>query len=123
MTIEDARIAADQGVDAIVVSNHGGRQLDGAPASIDVLARIAQSVSDRVEVLFDGGVTSGQSLLKALALGARGALIGKAFLYGLGAMGEAGVATAIEIIRKELDVSMALTAQHDARSVSPDILV
>jgi L-lactate dehydrogenase (cytochrome) len=123
MTIEDARIAADEGVDAIVVSNHGGRQLDGAPASIDVLARIAQSVSGRVEVLFDGGVTSGQSLLKALALGARGALIGKAFLYGLGAMGEAGVAAAIEIIRKELDVSMALTAQHDARSVSPDILV
>jgi L-lactate dehydrogenase (cytochrome) len=122
MTVEDARLAADEGVNAIVVSNHGGRQLDGAPASIDVLPRIAQSVSDRVEVLFDGGVMSGQSLLKALALGARGALIGKAFLYGLGAMGEAGVSIAIEIIRKELDVSMALTAQRDVRSVSADIL-
>jgi L-lactate dehydrogenase (cytochrome) len=122
MTVEDARLAADEGVNAIVVSNHGGRQLDGAPASIDVLPRIAQSVSDRVEVLFDGGVMSGQSLLKALALGARGALIGKAFLYGLGAMGEAGVAIAIEIIRKELDVSMALTAQRDVRSVSAGIL-
>ena len=122
MTVEDARLAADEGVNAIVVSNHGGRQLDGAPASIDVLPRIAQSVSDRVEVLFDGGVTSGQSLLKALALGARGALIGKAFLYGLGAMGEAGVSMAIEIIRKELDVSMALTAQRDVRSVSAGIL-
>ena len=122
MTIEDARLAADEGVDAIVVSNHGGRQLDGAPASIDVLPRIAQSVADRMEVLLDGGVTSGQSLLKALALGARGALIGKAFLYGLGAMGEAGVAAAIEIIRKELDVSMALTAQLDVRSVSASIL-
>ena len=122
MTVEDARLAADAGIDAIVVSNHGGRQLDGAPASIDVLPGIAQSVSDRMEVLFDGGVLSGQSLLKALALGARGALIGKAFLYGLGAMGEAGVATAIEIIRKELDVSMALTAQNDVRSVSAGIL-
>jgi L-lactate dehydrogenase (cytochrome) len=122
MTVEDARLAADEGVNAIVVSNHGGRQLDGAPASIDVLPRIAQSVSDRVEVLFDGGVMSGQSLLKALALGARGALIGKAFLYGLGAMGEAGVSIAIEIIRKELDVSMALTAQRDVRSVSAGIL-
>ena len=122
MTVEDARLAADEGLDAIVVSNHGGRQLDGAPASIDVLPSIAQSISDRTEVLFDGGVMSGQCLLKALALGARGALIGKAFLYGLGAMGEAGVAAAIEIIRKELDVSMALTAQRDVRSVSATIL-
>jgi len=122
MTIEDARLAAGEGVDAIVVSNHGGRQLDGAPASIEVLPNIVQSVSDRVEVLLDGGVTSGQSLLKALALGARGALIGKAFLYGLGALGEAGVAAAIGIIRNELDVSMALTAQRDVRSVPANIL-
>lgn len=122
MTVEDALLAADEGVNAIVVSNHGGRQLDGAPASIDVLPRIAQSVSDRTEVLFDGGIMSGQSLLKALALGARGALIGKAFVYGLGALGEAGVATAIEIIRKELDVSMALTGQRNVRSVSEGIL-
>src|SRR4030095_16150109 len=90
MTVEDARRAADEGMNAIVVSNHGGRQLDGAPASIDVLPRIAQTLSGRMEVLFDGGIMSGQSLLKALALGARGALIGKAFLYGLGALGEAG---------------------------------
>jgi len=86
------------------------------------LPYVSQSVSNRIEVLFDGGVMSGQSLLKALALGARGALIGKAFLYGLGAMGEAGVSMAIEIIRKELDVSMALTAQRDVRSVSTGIL-
>jgi L-lactate dehydrogenase (cytochrome) len=122
MTVEDARLAADEGVNAIVVSNHGGRQLDGAPASIDVLPAIAQCVADRIEVLLDGGVMSGQSLLKALALGARGALIGKAFLYGLGALGEAGVANVIEIIRKELDVSMALTAQRDVLSVSAGIL-
>jgi L-lactate dehydrogenase (cytochrome) len=122
MTTEDARIAADQGVDAIVVSNHGGRQLDGAAASIDVLPGIAAAVADRIEVLVDGGITSGQSVLKALALGARGCLIGKAFLYGLGAQGEAGVTKTIEIIRRELDVSMALTGQRDARSISPTIL-
>ena len=118
----EARLAADEGVNAIVFSNHGGRQLDGTPASIDVLPGIAHSVSDRTEVLFDGGIISGQSLLKALALGARGALIGRAFLYCLGASGEAGVTTAIEIIRNELDVSMALTGQRDVLSVSAGIL-
>lgn len=120
---EDARIAAGHGVDAIVVSNHGGRQLDGAPASIHMLPRVAEAVDGRCEVLFDGGVTSGQSLLKALALGARGALVGKAFLYGLGAMGEAGVTRMIEIIRRELDVSMALTGQTDVHALGPDILL
>ncbi len=120
---EDARIAANEGVDAIVVSNHGGRQLDGAPAAIKVLPSIVEAVAGKTEVLFDSGLASGQSLLKALALGARAGLIGKAFLYGLGAMGEAGVTKAIEIIRKELDVSMALTAQHDVRAISPDILL
>jgi L-lactate dehydrogenase (cytochrome) len=118
----DARLAASHGVDAIVVSNHGGRQLDGAPASIDVLPRIADAVGDDIEVLFDGGILSGQDLLKALACGARAGLIGKAFLYGLGAMGEAGVARAIEIIRRELSVSMALTGQTDVRKVGRDVL-
>ena len=119
---EDARIAAQAGVDAIVVSNHGGRQLDGAPATIDVLPHVVDAVAGRTEVLFDGGIHRGQSLLKALALGARAGMIGKAFLYGLGARGEAGVTQVIEIIRKELGVSLALTGQTDVRSVTPDIL-
>ncbi|HET7331980.1 alpha-hydroxy acid oxidase [Dyella sp.] len=118
----DARIAAEHGVDAIVVSNHGGRQLDGAPATIEVLPSIVQAVGDRTQVLFDSGIQSGQDLLKALAYGAHAGLIGKAFLYGLGAMGEAGVSKAIELIRKELSVSMALTGQTDVRRVSPDII-
>ncbi|BDU21460.1 alpha-hydroxy acid oxidase [Dyella sp. GSA-30] len=119
---EDARLAAAHGVDAIVVSNHGGRQLDGAPGSIDVLASIVEAVDGRTEVLFDSGITSGQDLLKALALGARAGLIGKAFLYGLGAGGQGGVAQAIELIRRELSVTMALTGQRDAAHISPDIL-
>ncbi len=123
MDREDARLAADHGVDAIVVSNHGGRQLDGAPATIDVLPSIVDAVGNRLEVLFDSGITSGQDLLKALALGARAGLIGKAFLYGLGAGGEAGVTQAIEIIRRELSVSMALTGQCDARHIAPDVLL
>ncbi|MEP6938348.1 MAG: alpha-hydroxy acid oxidase [Rudaea sp.] len=120
---EDACIAAKEGVDAIVVSNHGGRQLDGAPAAIHALEHIVDALAGRTEILFDGGITTGQSLLKGLALGARAGLIGKAFLYGLGALGEAGVAKAIEILRKELDVSMALTAQCDARAISRDVLL
>jgi L-lactate dehydrogenase (cytochrome) len=119
---EDAKLAVAHGVDAIVVSNHGGRQLDGAPASIDVLPSIVDAVAGGAEVLFDSGITSGQDLLKALALGARAGLIGKAFLYGLGAGGEAGVTQAIELIRRELSVSMALTGTLDATRVSPDIL-
>jgi L-lactate dehydrogenase (cytochrome) len=119
---EDAKLAVAHGVDAIVVSNHGGRQLDGAPASIDVLPAIVDAVAGGIEVLFDSGITSGQDLLKTLALGARAGLIGKAFLYGLGANGEAGVSQAIELIRKELSVSMALTGALDATHVSPDIL-
>lgn len=122
MDVEDARIAAGSGVDAVVVSNHGGRQLDGAPAAIHMLPRIVDAVGGRTEVLFDSGIASGQDLLKALALGARAGMIGKAFLYGLGAMGEAGVTKAIEIIRRELDVSMALTGQCDARSLPRGIL-
>ena len=119
---EDARIAADHAVDALVVSNHGGRQLDGAPASIDVLPSIVQAVGDRLQVLFDGGILSGQDLLKALACGAHAGLIGKAFLYGLGAMGEAGVTQAIELIRRELSVSMALTGQTDVRNITTDVI-
>jgi len=119
----DAEVAAKAGVDAVVVSNHGGRQLDGAPASIRVLPYVVDAVAGRSEVLFDGGILSGQSLLKALALGARAGLIGKAFLYGLGARGEAGVTQVIEIIRKELSVSMALTGQTDVQSVTGDILL
>jgi len=119
----DAEIAAKAGVDAVVVSNHGGRQLDGAPASIRVLPDVVDAVAGRSEVLFDGGILSGQSLLKALALGARAGLIGKAFLYGLGARGEAGVTQVIEIIRKELSVSMALTGQTDVQNVTHDILL
>jgi L-lactate dehydrogenase (cytochrome) len=119
---EDARLAVQHGVDAIVVSNHGGRQLDGAPAAIDVLPSIVDAVAGGTEVLLDSGITSGQDLLKALALGARAGLIGKAFLYGLGANGEAGVTQAIELIRKELSTSMALTGALDVTKVSPDIL-
>ncbi len=119
---EDAKRAADMGADAIVVSNHGGRQLDGAPGTITVLPRIADAVSDRIEVLFDGGVRSGQDVLKALALGAHGCLIGRAYLYGLAAMGEAGVAKAISMIAEELRVSMSLTGVRDVANVSRDIL-
>ncbi|NID06704.1 alpha-hydroxy-acid oxidizing protein [Luteibacter jiangsuensis] len=119
---EDAKLAAAHGVDAIVVSNHGGRQLDGAPASIDVLPSIVDAVTGGTEVLFDSGILSGQDLLKALALGARAGLIGKAFLYGLGAGGEAGVTQAIDIIRRELSVTMALTGALDATRVPRDIL-
>ena len=118
----EARIAAEHGVDAIVVSNHGGRQLDGAPATIDVLPSIVEAVGGRTQVLFDSGIQSGQDLLKALAYGAHAGLIGKAFLYGLGAMGEAGVTKAIELIRRELSVSMALTGQTDVRNISSDII-
>lgn len=119
---EDAHLAASHGVDAIVVSNHGGRQLDGAPASIDALRGIVDAVGDRLEVLFDGGILSGQDLFKALATGARAGLIGKAFLYGLGALGEAGVTHAIEIIRRELSVTMALTGQRDVRQITREAL-
>ena len=119
---EDARLAVTHGADAIVVSNHGGRQLDGAPGCIDALPSIIEAVDGRMEVLFDSGITSGQDLLKALALGARAGLIGKAFLYGLGAGGQSGVAQAIELIRRELSVTMALTGQRDAAHISPDIV-
>jgi L-lactate dehydrogenase (cytochrome) len=119
---DDAKKAADLGADAIVVSNHGGRQLDGAPSTIAALPRIADRVGDRIEVLFDGGVRSGQDVLKALALGAKGCLIGRAYLYGLAAMGEAGVAKALSLIADELRISMSLTGVRDVAEVSRDIL-
>ncbi|MBX6327049.1 MAG: alpha-hydroxy-acid oxidizing protein [Pseudolabrys sp.] len=122
LDVEDAKKAADLGADAIVVSNHGGRQLDGAPSTIAALPRIAESVGDRIEVLFDGGIRSGQDVLKALALGARGCLIGRAFLYGLAAMGEAGVAKALSLIAEELRVSMALTGVRSIDEIGRDIL-
>ncbi len=119
---EDARLAAQHGVDAIVVSNHGGRQLDGAPGTIDVLPSIVDAVQGRTEVLFDSGITSGQDLFKALALGARAGLIGKAFLYGLGANGQQGVTQAIELIRRELSVTMALTGQRDVTQITREVI-
>ena len=118
----DAELAAQTGADAIVVSNHGGRQLDGAMSSIAALPSVARAVGSRIEVLMDGGIRSGQDVIKALALGAKGVLIGRAYVYGLGAMGEAGVTKALEIIRKELDVTMALCGVRDARQVNADIL-
>jgi len=119
---EDAKIAASTGADAVVVSNHGGRQLDGTVSSIRALPEVRDAIGERMEVFFDGGVRSGQDVLKALALGARGVFIGKAFAWALGAMGEKGVTLALEIIRKELDVSMALCGLKDVKDASPAIL-
>jgi L-lactate dehydrogenase (cytochrome) len=115
--VEDARIAAATGADAIVVSNHGGRQLDGAAASIEMLAPIAEAVGDRIEVHMDSGIRSGQDVLKAIALGAKSTFIGRSYIYGLGAAGEAGVTRALQIIRKELDVTMGLCGETDILKV------
>ncbi|MET0290838.1 MAG: alpha-hydroxy acid oxidase [Steroidobacteraceae bacterium] len=122
MDAGDVDAALDAGVDALVVSNHGGRQLDGSPSTIEVLPEIAAAVNGRCEVLFDGGIRSGQDLLKALALGARGGFIGKAFLYALAAGGEAGVTKALELIQNELRVSLALAGRTRVGDVGPDIL-
>jgi L-lactate dehydrogenase (cytochrome) len=119
LTPEDAQLAIDNGADAIVVSNHGGRQLDGAPSTIRVLPEIVDAVGHKTEVLMDGGIRSGQDLLKALALGAKGALIGRIMAYGLGAGGEAGVLRALEIVRKEADTTMALMGERDIRDIGP----
>ena len=122
LDVEDAKIAAQTGANAIVVSNHGGRQLDGAVSSIRALPEIANAVGDKIDVWFDGGIRSGQSLLKALALGAKAAMIGRAFVYGLGARGEAGVLQALQVMQKELDVTMALTGIREVKDASPSIL-
>ena len=123
LDVEDARLAAASGADALVVSNHGGRQLDGAESSIRVLPKIVDAVGDAIEIHMDSGIRSGQDVLKARALGARGVYIGRAFLYGLGAMGQAGVQCALEIIHKELDLTMALCGHRDIENVGRDILV
>jgi L-lactate dehydrogenase (cytochrome) len=123
LDVEDARHAADSGADALIVSNHGGRQLDGAPSSIHALPAIAGAVGSRIEVWMDGGIRSGQDVLKAVALGAKGTLIGRAFLYGLGAYGEAGVTRCLEIIRNELDLSMAFCGRTNIHDVDRDILL
>jgi L-lactate dehydrogenase (cytochrome) len=121
--VEDARLAVQTGADAIIVSNHGGRQLDGALSSIASLPAVVAEVGNRIEVHMDGGVRSGQDVLKAVALGARGTYIGRAFLYGLGAMGEAGVTKALEIIAKELDLSMAFCGHRQLAEIDASILV
>ena len=123
MDVEDARLAADVGADVIVVSNHGGRQLDGAPSSIAALPAIVAEVGSRLEVHMDGGIRSGQDVLKAWALGARGTYIGRAMAYGLGAMGEAGVTKALQIIHKELDVTMAFCGRTQIGQVDRSILL
>jgi len=119
---EDAALAARSGADALIVSNHGGRQLDGAVSSIAALPAIAEAVGDTIEVHMDGGIRTGQDVIKALALGAKGVYIGRAFLYGLGAGGEAGVSQCLEVIRKELDVTMAMCGLRDIRDVTANIL-
>jgi len=120
--VEDAKMAAKSGADAIIVSNHGGRQLDGAPSSISMLQPIVDAVGDKIEVHVDGGIRSGQDVLKARALGAQGVYIGRPFLYGLGAMGKDGVTLALDIIRKELDVTMALCGKRDINDIDNSII-
>ncbi len=119
MDAEDARHAASTGADAIVVSNHGGRQLDGAPSSITVLPEIVDAVGSKIEIHVDGGVRSGQDVLKAVCLGARGAWLGRALVYGLGARGEKGVSEVIDIVRRELDTTMALCGERLIGNVGP----
>ena len=120
---EDARLAADSGADALIVSNHGGRQLDGAQSSIEALPAIVDAVGSRIEVHMDGGIRSGQDVLKAWALGARGTYIGRSMLYGLGALGQAGVTKALEIIHKELDLTMAFCGRTQIGQVDKSILL
>lgn len=117
LCVEDARLAVESGADALVVSNHGGRQLDGAPSSVTVLPEIVAAVGEQIEVWMDGGIRSGQDVFKALALGARGTMIGRAFLYGLGAMGEAGVSRCLDLIANELDLTMAFCGFRDIARV------
>ena len=123
MDEQDARLAVESGADAIVVSNHGGRQLDGAPSSISALPAIAHAVGKDIEVWMDGGIRSGQDVLKAIALGARGTMIGRAFLYSLGAMGEAGVTRCLEMIANELDITMGFCGHTDIHNIDRSILL
>ena len=121
--VEDARLAVDTGADALIVSNHGGRQLDGAPSSISALPAIADAVGSRIEVHMDGGIRSGQDVLKAVALGAKGTYIGRAAVYGLGAMGEEGVDLTLKIMHKELDLTMAFCGRTNINTVDAGILI
>jgi L-lactate dehydrogenase (cytochrome) len=121
--VEDAKLAVQSGADALIVSNHGGRQLDGAQSSIEALPAIVQAVGGQIEIHMDGGIRSGQDVLKARALGARGTYIGRPFLYGLGAMGEAGVSKCLEILHKELDLSMAFCGHTKIETVDKGILL
>ena len=122
LDVEDARIACDVGADGIVVSNHGGRQLDGAPSSISALPAIADAVGARTDILFDGGIRTGADLMRALALGAKCCMIGRPYVWGLGAMGKAGVAKAVECLRTELEVTMALTGTRTISEIGPQVL-
>jgi L-lactate dehydrogenase (cytochrome) len=121
MDPDDAKMAQKCGADALVVSNHGGRQLDGVNSSISTLPQIKKAVSD-IDVLFDGGISSGQDILKAIALGAEGVMIGRSFVYGLSAKGKKGVINALEILNKELDMTMALCGRRDINDVGRDII-
>jgi L-lactate dehydrogenase (cytochrome) len=123
MDAEDTKLAAQSGADALIVSNHGGRQLDGAQSSISALPAIVEAAGGKIEIHLDGGIRSGQDVIKSLALGAKGVYIGRAFLYGLGAMGEAGVTKCLQIIQKELDVTMALCGLTDVKKVDKQILL
>ena len=121
--VEDARLAVLSGADALIVSNHGGRQLDGAQSSIEALPAVVAEVGTKIEVHMDGGIRSGQDVLKAWALGARGSYIGRAMVYGLGAMGEAGVTKALQIIHKELDLTMAFCGHTKIVDVNRSVLL
>src|SRR6185437_6345041 len=123
LDVEDARIVADLGADALVVSNHGGRQLDGASSSISALPKIADAVGSRIEIMMDGGIRTGADIMRALALGARSCMIGRAYAWGLGAGGKAGVAKTIDILKKELDITMALTGVSRTADIGPQVLV
>ena len=122
LDVEDAEIAAKTGAQAIVVSNHGGRQLDGAPSSIEVLPEIVDAVGSQIEIMFDGGIRSGQDVMRALALGAKSCMIGRAYAYGLGAAGQEGVATAIELIGKELTTTMGLCGLNTIAEIGDHVL-
>src|SRR4029077_16988359 len=115
-------IAVTTGADALSVSNHGGRQLDGAPSAISALPRIADAVGSEIEVLFDSGVRTGADIMRALALGAKACIIGRSYIYGLGAGGEAGVSHVIELLRKELDVTMALCGVKSVSEIGRDVI-